>query len=143
LLILFSSRVRSAVPIAGRIRRAGTHGYLPPETYRGQTADPALDLWALSVVLLEAMVSRNVLAGAIGGRRMHRAVQAHLAWACASQPQTLAAFTSFFERALNSDPAVRFQTMDEMQVAFETLIAACGDEKTPSRQSSSTCADVR
>jgi hypothetical protein len=122
---------------------AGTHGYLPPETYRGQTADPALDLWALSVVLLEAMVSRNVLAGAIGGRRMHRAVQAHLAWACASQPQTLAAFTSFFERALNSDPAVRFQTMGEMQVALETLIAACGDEKTPPRQSSSTCADVR
>jgi serine/threonine protein kinase len=76
---------------AGRMI-AGTAGYLPPEAFRGAAAAPTFDLWALAIVLRDA----------IAGYR-HVAVDA------------------FFARALAPDLKDRFQTSLEFEAALMTL----------------------
>ncbi len=111
----------------GDARPAGTHGYLPPESYRGAPPEPAVDLWALSVVLLEAMAGRNLLETAAGDRAIRRALQIHLASASACRRDRLALLTAFFERALAVRADVRFHSSIEMQSALESLAGAFVD----------------
>lgn len=83
----------------------GTAAYVPPEAYRGVPPGPAFDLWALSVVLLEAASGANPFAG---GTRL-------------STAHHVADLSSFFERALDRRPEQRFQTASQMSFALETL----------------------
>jgi serine/threonine protein kinase len=116
-----------ATPGIGDARPAGTRGYLPPESYRGAPPEPAVDLWALSVVLLEAMVGRNLLATAAGDRAIRHALQIDLVSACAYRPDRLALLTAFFERALAVRAEVRFHSSIEMLSALESLAGAFVD----------------
>jgi hypothetical protein len=114
-------------PDIGDARPAGTPGYLPPESYRGAPPEPAVDLWALSVVLLEAIAGRNLLETAASDRAIRRALHVHLVGVCAGRRDRLAPLTAFFERALAVRTDVRFHSSVEMQSALESLADAFVD----------------
>ena len=90
---------------------AGTPAYMPPEAFHGASAQPSFDLWALAVVMLEAMSGLNPLRGNAG----RVVAPAHLP----------AALIAFLERALAPRPESRFQEAVEMLVALEALATSC------------------
>jgi len=96
------------VPRAPHGPLAGTPAYLPPEAYRGALPDRAFDLWALAIVLWQAMTGHDALPS-----RDHAAVIS------AAEPGRRPAM--FFDRALAADPTHRFQTALDMHAALEAL----------------------
>ena len=105
---------------------AGTRAYLPPEAYQGAQPDPAFDLWALSVVMLEAITGRNPFATATHLHAIGKAADIDLAVVSALPPGTPPLLIAFFERALALRPELRFQTSLDMQCALDALVGVLG-----------------
>ena len=93
-------------------RPAGTRGYLPPEAYGGSTATRAIDLWALAVVMLEALSGSRPEAEFSA---THEA--ADLTVALRRAPDLV----PFFQRALAHDASRRFRTAGEMATALREI----------------------
>ncbi len=91
-----SSRARAA---------AGTPAYLSPEVLAGGPPGPALDLWALSVVLFEALTGVHPFIDPETGRRQARNVTTALKRHRAVLP---AGWPEFFSRALSEAPTQRY-----------------------------------
>jgi serine/threonine protein kinase len=96
----------------------GTPAYLPPEAFQGAPPDPAFDLWALSVVLVEAITGKKPFDRGGRGRMRQLALAVDPAGVRPSPPRSLSAF---FARSLALRPESRFQTSFEMQSALEAL----------------------
>lgn len=91
--------------------RAGTSAYLPPEAFAGAPATATFDLWALSLVLREAITGVNPLAEAHGGSATHLVT---------ASP----ALSRFFDRTLDPDPERRPRTAADLLAALDALRAA-------------------
>jgi eukaryotic-like serine/threonine-protein kinase len=99
-------------------------GYLAPEQASGEAVDRRADIFALGVVMWEALAGRRLFdADSAAGRReqlvrgalppsAHRPVPPELDEVC--------------ERALAPAPADRFQSAGEMQAAIESFLGAVG-----------------
>jgi serine/threonine protein kinase len=87
---------------------AGTPGYQPPDAGDSVLADPALDLWALSVVLFEALTGRNPFVDRVS---LHPNDRKSL------DPPVRA----FFERAFAIDSENRFRTAQDLREALAAL----------------------
>ncbi|HEV2760576.1 MAG TPA: serine/threonine-protein kinase [Acidimicrobiales bacterium] len=118
----------------------GTAAYLAPERVAGQPATPESDLYAVGVVLYEALSGRKPFQAdtPIG---LMRAVEAHqavpLAEACPGLDSSLAATV---ERAMAKDPARRFSSAAAMAAALRGagIAAAPGTPTVPTAVPSST-----
>ncbi len=106
---------------------AGTPAYLSPESYLGAPPDPTMDLWALSLVVLEAITGRTPFGTDVRGRVIHRAVHVDVASLCTARPDAAALLATFFDRALAMQPGLRFQTSVELESALSTLAGAFRD----------------
>jgi hypothetical protein len=94
----------------------GTRGYLPPEACRGRSATPAFDLWALAVVMLEALTgSRPGPPPAVGLRDRGVAIE------LSAVRRLSVDLTPFFERALAREAGRRFQTAAEIGAFLREL----------------------
>jgi Protein kinase domain len=98
-----------ALPTAGV---AGTRSYLSPEVLRGAPVDPALDLWALAVVLLEAATGAHVFDPALP------------AWTrrCAAVASVDPGLARVLGRALASAPSARFAAARDFRDALAVLL---------------------
>jgi serine/threonine protein kinase len=96
---------------------SGTPAYLAPERLAGQPATAASDIWALGVVLYEALAGRKPFDGptpiavAMAVRDGDNPPLEEVA------PDTDPTLTAAVNRAMNGDPAQRFQTAREMRAA--------------------------
>jgi hypothetical protein len=100
----------------------GTLAYLPPEAYEGADPDPAFDLWALAVVLLECVAGENPFRAGDRQATIDRVLASDMA---SLQPHIEAVapvLTRFFEKALSRDRERRFAGAGELHSA---LSAAC------------------
>jgi serine/threonine-protein kinase len=82
---------------------AGTPAYLPPEAYEGAVADASFDVWALAIVLAEAIIGH------------------HPYTTGKSRPGDVALgsdLVTFFNRALAISPDDRFQTATDVRAAL-------------------------
>jgi hypothetical protein len=105
-----------------RERLVGTPAYVPPETYHGAPPSPAVDLWALSVIILEAVSGVNPFSATHRGRRARRA--AILPDVCSLSLRSVPPLRAVLERALAPAPALRFQTSPEFHAALESVADA-------------------
>jgi serine/threonine-protein kinase len=105
-------------------RFAGTPAYLPPETYRGAPSSPAGDLWALSVIMLEAVSSVNPFSTTHREARFRGAAAASVPELGSQRLRDVPSLRAFLERALAAVPARRFQTSQEFQAALESVADA-------------------
>ena len=99
----------------------GTIGYLSPEAVLGLHPDPKVDLWALSVVLWEAMAGCNLFIG----RNLQEILEkirdvkiGDLREEVAECPQPV---LDFFDRELHRDPSRRAASGREMFERLEAL----------------------
>ncbi|MGB2713555.1 MAG: protein kinase [Vicinamibacterales bacterium] len=103
---------------SGSARMAGTPLYVAPEVFRGQPATVQSDLYGLGVLLcylvtghypvVAASIEQLARAHAHGQRRRLRDLR----------PDLPPSFVQVVERALDADPAKRYRTAGEMEVAL-------------------------
>jgi eukaryotic-like serine/threonine-protein kinase len=86
---------------------AGTSAYLPPETLGGAPASPAVDLWSLAVVLLEAVSGAGPVPADERSALMARVIDPDLA--------------TVLRGALESAPERRFRTSLELETALKRI----------------------
>lgn len=110
-----------AIAAEGLGTTGGTFAYLPPEALDGAPVTEAFDLWALALVLLEAVQGRPIRGRSAVARAM-RSWRASSA--AAGQGDRL--LTAVLETALARAPRDRFQTADDLRRALERALAAFG-----------------
>lgn len=118
----------------------GTAAYLAPERVAGQPATPQSDLYALGVVLYEALTGQKPFQ-ADTPLGLLRAVEAHEAIPLAeARPGLDASLVTTVERAMAKDPARRFSSAAAMAATLRgaTVAAAPGTATAPSAVSSPT-----
>ena len=123
--------------LSGTSRLVGTPLYLAPEIFRGQKASVQSDLYSLGVLLFHlATGTYPVRAGS-----MEQLANAHARRERQSlrdlRPDVAESFVRVVERALDSDPARRFQSAGEFESALrESLdgLAARPSRETPAAE---------
>ncbi|MBI4872180.1 MAG: protein kinase [Candidatus Riflebacteria bacterium] len=104
-----------ATPITREHCLVGTPAYLAPELLRGATVSPSADIWALGVILYRMLAGRLPFEGKTPTEVFPMIVK--------QQPPPLpveanaipAALVNFVFNCLEKDPAVRYQTPDELE----------------------------
>jgi serine/threonine protein kinase len=82
----------SPAPAEGQRVIAGTFAYMSPEVREGAPAGPALDVWALSVVLCEMVLGRHPFAEARSAQEIARGVSKAIATLDATGSSSLCQF---------------------------------------------------
>lgn len=112
------SQASAGLTVAGQVM--GTPSYLSPEQASGQPAGPRSDLYALGVVLFEALSGRPPYEGdtplAVVSAHAHAPVPDIRGAVPGGLPESLAAVV---ERSLSKDPNERYLDAESMAVALE------------------------
>jgi serine/threonine-protein kinase len=100
----------------------GTWLYLPPEAFRGEAPSGQLDVWGLSVLLVEAVLGHHPLADLSLAEQL-QALERGEIWRHAETrvPADRPQFTRVLKKALAASPGDRFESAD----AYRTALSAC------------------
>lgn len=109
---------RSIVDLGSGSELVGTLSHMAPEILRGEPGSYQSDIWALGVLLYEAVSGRLPFQGRtgleLGAAILHDAMPPLPA-------QVPPGFISVVQRCLSKDPALRFQRSSEVRAALEAL----------------------
>jgi serine/threonine protein kinase len=107
----------------------GKFGYMSPEQARGEEIDLRTDIFALGVVLWEAVTGRRLF-----DRENDLATMRALVYEPIPKPSTVAAISpeleSIIMRALARNSKLRFQTARDMATALERYVVSAGGAST-------------
>lgn len=101
---------------------AGTAAYLPPEAFAGTPATAAFDLWALAVVILEAITGRSPIIAFDRATPFRRAAAVDASALYEPLRRLHDPVCTFFERALAPEPRRRFRSATDLQSALEATL---------------------
>jgi len=109
---------------------SGTLAYMAPEVLRGEASDHRSDLWALGVVLYEAVSGRKPFEGRTVFE-LSTAIMREIPSALG--PPVPPGLWAIIQRCLAKDPALRYQRASEVQAALEAIQsgAAVFSEQAP------------
>lgn len=99
----------------------GKVAYMCPEQIHGESLDLTADLYALGIVLWEAIALERLFAGSNEADTMRRALMADVPSLESTRPELPAGTDAFFARALGRAPRARFASAAEMAHALEAL----------------------
>jgi serine/threonine-protein kinase len=117
--------IEASDPGSSRETLKGKAGYMAPEYVRGEPLDRRADVFALGVVLWEALCGKRCFRGQSDAETLERLLSAPVARVSEAAPE-LAPLDDAVARALERDPAVRFPTADAMAHAIEQAAAPRG-----------------
>ena len=130
---IFEGPTRSFATLQNASSMSGTLPYMAPEILRGDAADYRSDLWALGVVLYEAVSGRLPFEGRTGFEISAAIMR--------EAPKTLGppvppGLWSVIQRCLSKEPVQRYQRASEVQAALEavlsgTVISSMGTDPSP------------
>ena len=112
-------------PGTSRETLKGKAGYMSPEYVRGETIDRRADIFALGVVLWEALQGRRLFRGQSDAETLERLLSSAIPRVSEGAP-ALAPFDVAIARALDREPAKRFDTTEAMARALEAAAMAHG-----------------
>jgi non-specific serine/threonine protein kinase len=119
---------RSNESVDGTI--AGTVPYMAPEVFRGEQADARSDIWALGVVLYEALSARLPFTGRTGFELTSAILQEPPA---SLAPDLPASVIAIVERCLRKNPLERYQNGNDVKSDLELAQRGLEDEHKGSR----------
>lgn len=99
----------------------GKFAYMAPEYIRGEKADRRVDVFALGVVLWEALSGKRLFRGNNEADTVARVTTLEVPRISEMVPELGDAFDSVFEAALSKDPQARFNTAQALGSALETI----------------------
>jgi serine/threonine protein kinase len=102
----------------------GKLGYVAPEQIRGQNADRRADIFALGVVMWEALTYRRLFRGTNPGTVLAAIVKDKLHPPSSVRREVPPELDAICLRALARDPDERYPTAQELQSDIETFLAA-------------------
>jgi serine/threonine-protein kinase len=97
----------------------GKLGYMAPEYVKGEAIDRRADVFAMGVVLWEALAGRRLFRGENDAETLQRVVHAPIPPISAIVPELHPDFDDVLACALERDPARRFPSMIELREAIE------------------------
>ena len=97
----------------------GSPHHMSPEQARGGRVDARSDLWSLGVVLFRMVTAEKPFAGTNVGDIIAKICADAIPRPSAFVPSLPASIDEFFNRALARNPAVRFQSVQEMSAMFD------------------------
>jgi eukaryotic-like serine/threonine-protein kinase len=100
----------------------GTIAYMSPEQASGRPIDRRSDIFSFGAVLYELLGGRRPFDGATGLETLQAVIHAQTPALARTQPDLPAALTLLVEKALEKDPASRYQTMRELVVDMRRLV---------------------
>src|SRR5882757_3109519 len=118
---IFEGPTRSFASIENTSSVSGTLPYMAPEILRGEAADQRSDLWALGVVLYEAVSGRLPFQGRTGfeiSSAILREIPNPLG------PPVPPGLWAIIQRCLAKEPIQRYQRASEVQAALEAVQSA-------------------
>lgn len=106
----------------------GTIAYMSPEQAAGKPADARSDIFSFGVVLYEALAGRQPFTGATELEVLQR-VQHHTADPLGEAIP--AALRTVVDKAMEKDPAERYQTMRDLVVDLRRVVRQSGETQPP------------
>jgi serine/threonine-protein kinase len=104
----------------------GKLAYMAPEYVRGASIDRRLDVFAMGVVLWEALTGRRLFRGSHEGDTLERVLSHEVPSVATIVPALGTAFDAIVETALAKDPDRRFSNAAAMAAALESSARAAG-----------------
>jgi serine/threonine-protein kinase len=111
----------------------GTAGYLAPEQIRGERVGPAADLFAVGVVLFEALTGVRAFVREHLVETLYAILHEPPSNALAERRDVPADFISVIMRLLEKSPASRFQSCGELMDALRRIDVSTAGLSTPPR----------
>jgi serine/threonine protein kinase len=118
---IFEGPTRSFASIENTSSVSGTLPYMAPEILRGEAADQRSDLWALGVVLYEAVSGHLPFAGRTGFE-ISSAILSEIPNPLG--PPVPPGLWAIIQRCLAKEPIQRYQRAGEVQAALEAIQSA-------------------
>lgn len=121
-IALAASRISASRP--GMIK--GKPAYMAPEQARASRVDRRADLWAVGVILWEALTGRRLFVADTEAGVVMKVIEAPISRARAFSPNVSPELDEVCLRALDRDPAKRFSSARSMASALERAAAHAG-----------------
>ena len=118
----------------------GTIAYMSPEQASGKPLDARSDIFSFGVVLYELLAGRRPFAGATD---LEMPADDHPRGGPATGGRCSAALRAVVEKALEKDPADRYQSMRELVVDFRRLVRQSAEAWAPAMPHSAGAATER
>jgi len=117
------SRMRTAAPLTAVGMVMGSPSYIPPETWRGNSAliDHRADLYSLAVIVFRALAGRLPFETSSLIQKLELVTTAERPSVCALRPDLPGTMDDWMRRALAIDPDHRFQSAHEL---YDALVLA-------------------
>jgi tRNA A-37 threonylcarbamoyl transferase component Bud32 len=128
---------RVGEPLVGGVR--GTPAYMAPEQARGDAVDARSDLFAVGLVLLEALRGERAYAAESPEAQLEQARRAEVP---DPPPEAPAALREVVTRATAQEPGARFANALEMQTALERYLKGVHDAPPSSRALAALLAEL-
>lgn len=93
----------------------GTPFYMAPEQAAGRTLDARTDVWAMGVIMYEALTGKLPFVGQTIGEVFIAIGAGHYPPLSSRRPDLDAAFVSIVDRALRTDPEARYPSAEAMR----------------------------
>ncbi len=104
----------------------GTPAYMSPEQIEDAgKVDHRTDLWSLAVILFKLLTGRPPFTGSEAMKIMVAVLEDPIPKPSSFAPYLDPQIDRFFERALQRNPAHRFQSAQEMDAAFQKVASRC------------------
>jgi serine/threonine-protein kinase len=101
-----------------------TPAYLAPERLAGEPATPSSDLYAVGVLMYEALSGKRPFRGETPMVVLDAVKRGNAEPLSQARPELPESITTVVERAMAADPAARFSSADEMAAALDSSHAA-------------------
>ncbi len=100
----------------------GKYAYISPEQALGQEVDQRSDLWSMGVVLWETLTGRRLFKSVNELATLHETIQGEIKLPSAFRPELSTELDTICMRALQRDPAERYQSAQEMKDDLERYL---------------------